>query len=194
MMQQLQPQEPGTTLAKGLNFRTFLQTLERLRGRTAAQSTVEALTGEVHDAVHYGRIVASGWYPASWYRALHAAAHQVCQGGPELSRVIGRETTVADFQGIYKVVLAMFSPETVFNQTARLCRMYWQGGTAETVEVKKGIGRVRFKGWVDFDRNIWEDIIGSCEGVLLVCGASKVNPRVISGGFSSNLDVELRWT
>jgi hypothetical protein len=72
--------------------------------------------------------------------------------------------------------------------------MYWQGGTAKTLEVTKGVGRVRFDGWVDFDHNVWEDIIGSVEGILGVCGATQIRCRRAAGGGDEGfLELEVRW-
>jgi hypothetical protein len=182
-------------LAKGTNFTTSMRTLSRLRGHAAVEATLRALSGELGDVLRYGGLVPSGWYPASWYRDLHTAAESVCHGGLDFARAIGRQNTIDDFQGIYRIVVAVFSPETIFQQSTRLMGMYWQGGTTKTVYVKKGSGRVRFEGWSDFDPNVWADITGSLEGLLSVCGAREIRTRTVAGGNHEGfLDVVAQWT
>jgi len=180
---------------KGMNFRTALQMLERMKGKVMLQAIIEQMPPESRDAIRYGRIVAGGWYPVSWYRELHASAQRVCRAGPELARAIGHDATVEDFRGIYRYLLAMLSPEFIFSQAPKLLQMYWEGGEAEKVEVRKGMGSLRFRGWKGFDRNVWEDIMGSTEGLLELCNSTAIRRRIIAGGddTSGELWVEFRW-
>lgn len=180
---------------KGMNFRTAMQMIERMKGKAVLDATIQGMPTEPRDAIRYGRIVAGGWYPVSWYAALHRSAQLVCRAGPELSRAVGHDATTEDFKGIYRYVLSMLSPEFIFSQCPRLLQMYWEGGSAEKVDLRKGMGSMRFKGWQGFDRNIWEDIMGSTEALLEMCGSHAIRRRVIAGGddTSGELWVEFRW-
>src|SRR5437868_2301798 len=115
--------------AKGMAFRAFLTTLERLRGTDAVEATLAALPPEIARALRLGEVVASGWYPVEWYRELHTAMNSACgEPGLDLSRRIGFESTVADFRGVYRLLLRVVSTETLVSQAPRLFGMFFEGG------------------------------------------------------------------
>lgn len=182
--------------AKGINFRTMLKMLERQRGPNSVAATLALLPADVRDALETGALVTGGWYPVAWYRELHIAMQKACNAGPELGRKLGRDSLIEDFNSVFKLVFKLLSPETLFAQAPRLVAMYWQGGTAEHLQVVPGRGSVRLRGWEGFDHNIWQDIIGGCEGLLLVRGAKTVASHIISGGGDndSHLEAEFRWS
>jgi hypothetical protein len=186
------PQEART---KGLNFRAFTGSLARLRGKDAVEATLDAAPADVRDAVRFGQIIASGWYPVAWYRELYLAAQRALDVGVELPRELGRDATTHDFNSVFKIVLKMLTPETAFGQVHRLITLYYEGGIAQKIEVKHGVGRVRFTGWDGFDRNVWEDLGSSAEAIVSLCGAKNVRKYVLAGGKDgcSDLDLELRW-
>ncbi len=181
---------------KGVSLRSFLATLERLRGRDAVDRTVALLDRDVRDALTYGQVVPSGWYPLAWHRALHDAAQRACGAGPELARRIGQEGTRADFQGVYKFVAAILSPETLLKQAPRVWRTYWDGGELEVLEARTGYARAAFRDCVGFDRNLWQNVLGGIETTLEVAGARAVSLRVISGGGErdAQMEIEARWS
>lgn len=186
---------PREARTKGLNFRAFTASLERLHGKDAVNATLDAAPREVRDAVRLGQIIASGWYPIAWYRELHLAAQRTLNVGVELPRAIARDATNHDFNTIFRLALKMLSVETAFGQVHRLVTLYYEGGKAEKLSVRPGVGQVRFTGWVGFDRNIWEDLAASTEVVASLCGGKNVRKYVIAGGQdgSESLDLELRW-
>jgi hypothetical protein len=182
--------------AKGITFRSFLTTLERLRGADQVRATLSLVPAEIERAIRLGEIVVNGWYPIDWYRELHAAMNQACsEPGLDLSRRIGRESAIADFRGIYRLLLRVVSSETLVAQAPRLFRMYYEGGEVEMIESDKGFGVLDFRGWQGFDRAMWADVVGGIEGVLVARRAVDVRPRVLRGGGSDGtLRVEYRWS
>ena len=110
--------------AKGVNFRGFLTALEKLRGPNAVAATTEQLTGELRDAVVFGRIVVGGWYPIAWYRALHEASQRALGEPQQLAWAIGHQAVKDDLRGIYRVFTRLLSPEWLFSNAPRVFNRY----------------------------------------------------------------------
>ena len=187
---------PKAVRAKGMAFRAFLATLERLRGADKVEETLAALPPEIGSALRLGEVVANGWYPVEWYRELHAAMNRACnEVGFDLSRRIGFESTLADFKGIYRLLLRVVSSETLVKQAPRLFGIFFDGGEVAMLEVDKGFGVIEFTGWNGFDRAIWNDISGAVEGFLVARRAFDVRSRVLrGGGLDGTLRLECRWS
>ena len=186
----------GSVRAKGITFRSFLTTLERLRGKDQVEATLAALPSEIERAIRLGEIVVNGWYPVAWYREMHASMNKVCrEPGYDLSRRLGRESAIAEFRGIYRLLLRVLSPEALVAQAAKLFGMYYEGGEVEMIEADKGFGVVDFREWHGFDRALWTDVAGGIEGLLIARRAVDVRPRVLRGGGSDgSFRVEYRWS
>ena len=186
----------GAVRAKGIAFWSFLTSLERLRGTDDRQATLAELPREIAQALRIGEVVATGWYPIDWYRELHAAMNRACrQEGFDLSQRIGRDSALADFRGIYRLLLRVVSSEMLVSQAPRLFRLYFQGGDVAMAETGKGLGVVEFNGWDGFDRAMWSDVTGGIEGVLLARRAIHVRHRVLrGGGEEGHFKIEYRWS
>lgn len=187
---------PTELMAKGLNFRGFLRAVERLHSPAIAEQVVQALPiPEARDALRYHRIVASGWYPVAWHRALHVSAQAVTGSSRELARRIGYEGMRDDLGGVYRLVASLLAPETLVRIGNRLWSSYWNGGVVQTVEHGPGHVRTSFSECHGFDRNSWEDIIGSCQAVLEAAHAGDVRLRVLEGGVdgAAHMVLDGRW-
>jgi hypothetical protein len=186
----------GAVRAKGIAFWSFLTTLERVRGTDDHQATLAELPREISEPLRNGEVVATGWYPIAWYRELHAAMNRACrQEGFELSHRIGRDSALADFRGIYRLLLRVVSSEMLVSQAPRLFRLYFEGGNVAMAETGKGLGVIEFSGWHGFDRAMWSDVTGGIEGVLVARRAANVRHRVLSGGGAeANFKIEYRWS
>lgn len=180
---------------KGVSLKSFLATLDRLHGRAAVERTMDLLSREPRDALTYGKVVASGWYPIGWFKELHASAQRACNLGEELARTIGYEGTRADFRGVYKFVASMFSPETLLKQSPRVWSTYWDGGELLVDEASRGRALARFKRCFGFDRNLWLNVIGATQSSLEVAGAYDVKIEVLSGGdmFDTSMELLATW-
>jgi hypothetical protein len=172
---------PFEICTKGIGFRSFFSALERLRGDEVVTRTIERLPDELQEAVILGRIRASDWQPVSWYRELHHAARAVTCEGPELSRLIGYESTRDDFNGPLRALAFVLSPEALVRRGPRIFRTYFRPGEMYVLESRQGRVRAHWSGCAGFDLNLWNGVIGGCEGVLRICGARKVELTVISG-------------
>ena len=181
--------------AKGSNFLGLLKAVEKLHGTEALRRALGRLPTELADSLQNGQVLAVGWYPVRWYAELHSAIDAALGGGPAAARALGQEATLADFGGMHRLLASMLSVETVFSQTPRLMGLYWKGGSVERRELKTGFARLRFANWPGFSRLVWEDIMGSSEGILSFCGARGIRCRVLGNldDLQPTVEFELRW-
>ncbi len=182
--------------AKGSNFLGLLKAVARAHGADASSRVLASASGELADALKQGQILAVGWYPVSWYAELHAAIDRTLGGGPLGARALGFEATMADFGSMHRLLASVLSVETVFGQTPRLMGLYWKGGSVERKNLMQGYARLRFVNWSGFSRLVWEDIMGSCEGILSFCGAKHVRSHAAGmlDDRQQNVEIELRWS
>jgi hypothetical protein len=182
--------------AKGSNFVGLLKAVEAQHGQDAIQRVIGRLPQELATAIGQGHVLAVGWYPVTWYAELHAAINRAFHGGPTGARTLGHQATIADFSGVHRLLASMLSVETVFGQTPRLMGLYWKGGTVERKELTQGQARLRFANWPGFSRLVWEDIMGSTEGILSFCGARGIRCRPVGAmdDQQQTVEFELRWT
>jgi hypothetical protein len=129
--------------AKGLGFRTFLNALEAIRGREVYDAAIKAMPCELNEALRYGKLIPSGWYPLSWYNAMLNAIVTTTNEGDRIVRETARDAMRRDIKGIYKLVFKFFSPETLYSMTPRVFSSYFDTGKTETLEIRKGFTRVR---------------------------------------------------
>lgn len=166
---------------KGLSLRNYPRVLEELRGRRAVDDMVRALPSELRTALANGAIVAGGWYPVAWKCALHDAGKRVT-GDANLAWVMGREMTLRDLQGVYRAFVRVVSPRFVLSFGAQLFSSYLRPGAMRVLENRKGFVRVAFAGCEGFSRDLWQDVLGGCEGALSAAGARLIRLRVEEGG------------
>jgi hypothetical protein len=182
--------------AKGQSFRAFLPAVARICGPKMVPTVLDALVDEdVRDAMRYGRIVATGWYPVAWYRALHAAAQLATHGGSDLARRIGHDAMNEDLGSLHRFVASMLAPQTLFRIGNRIFSTYWRGGDVKTVEYSSCHARAEFTGCRGFDRYLWATIAGSCVAILEAAQAKDVHVRVLEGGRDGDprMVLEGRW-
>ncbi|RLB48513.1 MAG: hypothetical protein DRJ42_23040 [Deltaproteobacteria bacterium] len=180
---------------KGINFNGTLGAFAEHYGDEARASLLASLEGEIGEALRGGMIIASGWYPASWYGALLAAIVDQVGGGDDTARTLAREAVKADFQTLFKVVRLFLSPEKAAQQAMRVSKRYVDGGVIEVVSQEHGEVQYRFREYHGYTRLMWRDFIGGIEGVLENMGAEDLRNRIITGGNDGNdhLDVAFRW-
>jgi hypothetical protein len=181
---------------KGTGFKSCLNALRKLRGAATVESTMAQLPTEIADAIRYQRIVASGWYPVEWLRALHAGAQAATKEGASLARAIGAEAMRIDLSGIYRVLLIVVSPQAIVSKSARAFKLFYTHGEMNVLEATRGRAHAEWKGCKGFDANVWNDTLGSCEAALELCGAKNLRIRLVSGGRDGDerAEVVASWT
>jgi hypothetical protein len=179
---------------RGVPILSFLGALRTLAGYDAVNRMLGSLPADLREAIRYRTITGDRWYPIAWYRALHAAAQSATGMGRVLARMIGRETTRADFSGVNRVFLFVLSPQALLAKAPRVYEQYFMMGTVRTPEIRRGHGRVRFEGCSGFDRNVWDDMIGSVEVLIELSGGRDVRVEIVSGGGDEDVDTEMTLT
>lgn len=177
----------GEPQIKGLSTRSVFQALTTLRGEHVASEVVEHLIGqqntrEFGEALHFGGVVASTWYPLAWHAQLMRAIRHVTGEGPELVWALGRQSTASDLSTVHKIFLGLLAPHTVLNISPRLFGSYYDTGAVEVMEARKGFGRVEWRGCRGFDSNLWTEILGGCEALLDASGAKRIQIDRLQGG------------
>ncbi|WP_394823034.1 hypothetical protein [Pendulispora albinea] len=167
---------------KGTNFLDFLRILRQESNEDVCDECIARLPDELRDALRYGAIVRGGWYPIRWYGALHTTARLT--GAPQgFARTVGRISTIDDLSGgIYSSFLRIVSPGFLISGAARLFNRYYELGTMDVLESRRGFVRVGCRGCVGFDANIWQDVLGGCEGGLQAARAHDLRIRLVTGG------------
>ena len=181
---------------KGNTFLSVLKSLAAWKGDDAAERVKAALGGEVGEALRLGTLMATSWYPVSWYRSLYQAILDVVGGGEDTVRHLGRASTAVDMNGAYRLLMKVLSVERVFSQSARMLSQYYSGVQCQVVESAPGLARVRYRGFTGFNRLLWVELMASAEMVMEAAGARKVVQNVLRGGTdgSADMDLELRWS
>ena len=185
----------GTPNVKGITLRSAMRALEQLRGKAVSEAATKAMPAELADAVRYGTILASRWYPISWYKDLHSGIVSATNEGDRIIREVEREAARADMTGVYSIAFKLLSPQTLISLSSRLFSTYYDTGSVETVEARKGYVRIRWSGCTGFNRTIWLGIFASCEMMLELAGGKNVRTHVRAGGQEDDFaDAEAYWT
>jgi len=181
---------------KGVAFRTIDLCYERLRGVEARDRAREMMPRELADAFRYYTLLAASWYPISWYRETFRAFRASTNDGPELAREIGRLAARHDMSGVHKQILAkLVSPQALLAMSQRVFNTYYDTGRFEILHSERGQVRARCGNCVGWDHNMWMELTGSCESLLEIAGATRVELRVVSGGLDgyAHASFEARW-
>lgn len=180
---------------KGINFSGTLGALERRHGPDARAEVEARLPGVVGDRLRTGSLLASGWYPASWYDALLRTITEQVSTEPHEVRALAREAVRADFQTLFRIVRLFMSPQFALQQSMRVSRRYVDGGTIDVVEARDGLIHYRFSDYGGYTRLMWLDFVGGIEGVLETLGAREPTARFLDGGGDGDdhLEVLIRW-
>ncbi|WP_437900409.1 hypothetical protein [Sorangium sp. So ce124] len=176
---------------KGVAFRSVYASFGKLRGEPVQKLSLDAMCEPLRDGIRYGSLVSTGWYPIAWYKDLFQAIRRASGEGKELIHQIGRQCTHDDMSGIYKVIAGLISPSTLFSLGQRVFSNYYSAGHVRVLESRRGFTRALWIRCQGFDENMWTEVIGSCEQLLVIGGANHVRQRIIAGGGDNDDHLEL---
>lgn len=190
------PLRSSTVSAKGSNFIGVMNAVETQYGEATAHDVLARLPDELASALSNNHVLVTKWYPVAWYAQLHAAVDATLQGGSGMARRLGHDATLADFNGMHRLIGALLTVQSVFAQSHRLMGLYWKGGTIERLAFSSSSVQLKFEHWPGFTELMWEDIMGSLEALLEVCRARYVGCRAVGSpsGTSDSIVIEARWT
>jgi hypothetical protein len=181
---------------KGVAFRSIEACFGELRGEAARDRARERMPAELRALYQNGLVLASSWYPISWYRETFRAFRAVTNDGPELARQIGYQSVKRDMRSVYKALFAkIVSPQTLLGLSGRLFSNYYDTGSFDVVESRRGYVSVKLTGCVGWDHNMWTEVYGSCACFLEIAGAREVRLYTKSGGRDGDetMDLEAHW-
>ncbi len=181
---------------KGVAFRSVMAAVDAICPAGTRERALGQMDRELGEALRYGTILPSGWYPISSYKTMWSAILAASGGGPELVRKIAHECMRIDTAGVYRFVMRMLSPETVFAASSRFFSGYYDTGSLEVVERRRGRARAEWRGCVGFDRTMWMEVMASGEALVEMAGGKDVRHRIVLGGRDGDTDTvsELFWT
>lgn len=167
---------------RGAAFLDFLRVTRRELGEDVYADVVARFDGAFGECFRAEALVPNGWYPIGWYRALHAAA--AAAGCPDdhaytCSRITVREDLSG---GVYRLIRRVVSPQLLVTGAAQIFNRYYERGTMRVEAQRRGHARVQFRECYGFDRFIWEDLFGGCEGALEAFRAREIRIRSLEGG------------
>lgn len=167
---------------KGLAFRTVLALVESARGAGTVERAVAAMPEDVAHALRYGEVIAAGWYPLEWYRAMWSAIQSATGEGDAFVRQLGRDAVDEDFGGVYRVLMRMLTPKTLLSIGMRHFRHIYDTGQVRVTNPTPTSVRLRFEGCTGFDHAMWVEALGSCERLAELAGGKGAHATILSGG------------
>jgi hypothetical protein len=176
---------------KGVALRTIDLCFREMRGPEHYQKALSLMDPEL---AHTCRtlILATAWYPISWYKGAFKAYRAATGEGTELPRLIGMACVRHDMQAVYKqLMLKIVSPQVLLTMAQRVFGAYYDHGALSVIEARKGYGRMQCTSCLGWDENMWAELVGSCEMQLELAGAKHVRIRVISGTKNGDVNSEL---
>jgi hypothetical protein len=177
---------------KGVAFRSVMAVVEDILGAGELERVLLSLPEDERETLE-SKVLHTGWYPISLYRALWRAIVETTECGDELVRAIGASAIRRDMTGVYRMVFRVFSPETVFSITTTLFGQYYDTGSVRVESAPYG-ARVIYEGCQGFDRTMWIELLGSGEELLRLAGAKDPRLEIIGGGTGPSCEVEARWS
>ncbi len=184
---------PDEIRIKGTNILGVVGVLEALRGLEYHDAVVRDMEGEGGEALRSRSLIAAGWYPVAWYRALFASA--VRHADPSVVRLLGRSSTRANMSTIHRVFMRMMNPDTLIKQGGRVFSNYFESASVSVQNVGQRVEHLTWKGCHGFDRNCWRDQVGATEELVALSGARLLRGRILSGGEDGDPEMvmEIAW-
>lgn len=178
---------------KGVALRSLLEVLDARYGGELRQALMESVPAETREVLEEP-VLASKWYPVTVYRDVHVAAQRAMGSGPPMARELARAAVIRDFEGVYRHVVGVLRPHWLMGWAPRQINRYFRGVGVDMEEVRAGYARATLFSFHGFDESMWEDMIGSMEAILEVCGGRGIEGRILrGGGRSSFAQIEFQW-
>ncbi len=180
---------------RGIVLKVYREVLAELYGVQSAACIVESLAAETRE-LWTGMIVATEWYPNRLVVDVQETIVRTAYAGdPTRIRELGIVTAKRDLSGVFKVFLAIVSPQYVVSKTASMWSRYYDHGKVQITEQKSGYVRGRFTDVKSFSEAFWNEILGSCMGAIEAAGGKSIQAAIVAGGTAkdSSMEAEIRW-
>jgi hypothetical protein len=189
------PKLSGRSQVKGVAFRTVIWSLERLNGPHRAAAALEQMSSPARDALRYGEIVPSGWYPVDWYAELLQAIVDSSNGSADVIRSIAVLAIDRDITGVYRFLVEHLNPGTVASVACKLFPRYYSSGNIRVDAEAAKHFRVHITGCVGFTELMWQEIYASGKHLVVRSGAKSPRHHILEGGKDgdSQMIIDARW-
>lgn len=179
---------------KGSNILAMVGALATVRSAELRDAVVRDIPGEGGDEIRHKSIIAAGWYPIAYSRALFKTIVDHTQDAA-IIRELGRQSTRATVPTIQRVFMKLISPHTLIKQGGRLFSSYFENASVSVENVEKQVERLTWKDCHGFDKNCWRDQLGSTEELVALSGAKVLRTKIISGGEDGDhaMVLDLAW-
>src|SRR5262245_42034696 len=87
---------------KGIAFRSIEACCAEMRGEDARNAARELMKPDLRELYKNGLVLASSWYPISWYRDAFHAFRTLTREGSDLVRQIGYLCILRDMSSVHK--------------------------------------------------------------------------------------------
>ena len=166
-----------------------------LRGPQRVAAALERMSSPAREALRYGEVVASGWYPVGWYAELLQAIVDSSNGSADVVRSIAVVAIDRDINGVYRFLVERLNPGTVAALVCKLFPRYYSSGNIRVEAVGAKHFRVYIGDCIGFTELMWQELYAS--GKHLVARSGAKNPRhyILEGGKDgdSHIVIDARW-
>lgn len=189
------PKVQGRSQVKGVAFKTVLWSLEKLSGATRVSSALDRMSLMPREALRYGEVVPSGWYPVEWYAELLQAIVDTSNGGADVIRNIAALAVDRDISGVYRFLVERLNPATVAALVCKLFPRYYSSGEISVEPDGSKHYRVHITHCVGFTELMWQEIYASGKHLVVRSGAKNPKHYILEGGKDgdSHIKIDARW-
>ena len=151
---------------KGLGFHGLFTALKQTQGEGVLGQVLAALPDELGDLARNGGLLASGWYPLTWYAVLHA---EIERHAPGQARRLGKVSAQNDVNTAFKFVLGLASPALLTRMSPAIFKAFLRGPKIEPKLAGSG-AVITFQGCDGATLPVWQDFEGSMEAFVELAG------------------------
>ena len=174
-------------------FRTVLRLTEEKLGAAGMERAIHIMPGDLAEAVRYGRIMPSGWYSVRWFRALLGAVGGASGLPGQFVRNLGREGLRLEYNTVYRALMRLLSAQSLLATGMAHFGQVYSVGKVDPLDFRKNYARVYIYECTDFDRHVWEYLVGACMGMVELAGGTSVHARILRGGDGEDCEAEATW-
>ena len=175
---------------KGQGFRGLLEMLRKQHGEETLQRVTALLTnGDFRELVRGQGLMATGWYPLSWYAQLHEAIAQV---QPGTARTLGKAAAREDVNTVFRFVLSLASPARLASLGSRIFATFLRGAVVSVQPQGEKLVVITFANCAGASEDVWLDFEGSIEAFVELSGAKGCQVRHTTPSDSSGV-FQVTW-
>lgn len=178
---------PNGPEVSGRAFLGIIRHIKETHGTEALQRAVNG-SGEETARIFQNRILHAHWYPYSTYSAfLSSLAREFGEGDPDYGRKLGANSGVRDVNTVFRVYLALASPERLIRGCTKVWASYYRNaGTMEAISWAPTGTTLRITGFPEMARlhcELMEGwMIATMDALGLVVSADGRETRCTSRG------------